>query len=68
METSRASNRPIIIKKSMSPINIGLLLGLWEEASISEKARRIDKASALFFWVYLMAAEKIKNKKIIVAF
>lgn len=50
-EISRASNRPIIIKKkSMSPINIGLLLGLWEETNISEKARRIDKASALFFW------------------
>lgn len=35
----------------MSPINIGLLLGLWEETNISEKARRIDKASALFWGV-----------------
>lgn len=31
-------------------MNIGLLLCLCEETDISEKARRIDKASVLFFW------------------
>lgn len=50
MEIGRAPNRLIIRKKSRSPINIGLLLGLCEETNISEKARRIDNASVLFFW------------------
>lgn len=50
MEIKGAYNRSIIRKKSMSPTNIGLLFGLWEETNILEKARRIDKASALFFW------------------
>lgn len=50
MEMGRVFNRFIIRRKSMKLINIGLLLGLWEEVNILEKVRRIDKVSVLFFW------------------
>lgn len=63
METGRVSNRPIIRKKSISPINTGIVKSGKKLIFQKSQGEELVNLSHLLPRVCLIRAEKIENKE-----